>query len=161
MGGRWLSLCAPVCQLSGTLSTWLETGFAEPDALQPQDALGAERIHRVDHRRFRHTHLAAACRTPPGRPRGPGPCLLYRDLLDYPDSRGRVLFLPRGLAQRAGICRGPYPPDTSVFFPRRKLRRAIHLALMVERPPMKVLVIGGGGREHAIDRKSTRLNSSH
>jgi hypothetical protein len=102
-------------QLPSTIPTGVETGLAAIDNVQPETALGTERIHSADDHCFWQLDLGAAHRTAARRPSGLGACLLYRDLLDYEDSCGRALLFARGLAPGDGICRRTRPTDPSVF----------------------------------------------
>src|ERR1700722_6697322 len=112
----------------------METGLAAVDALQPENALGTERIHGVDDHCLWHTDAIAAHGTASRRPCGPGACWFHRDLLDYADSCGRTLLFPRGLAQGNSICRGTCAADASVLRTRRKLPGARRLAHVVANP---------------------------
>src|ERR1700730_11770546 len=109
MVGRCCSFCDPDRQLPGTVPTGVETGLAAIDAVQPEAALGTERIHSADDHCIWHLDLGAAHRTAARRPCSPGARLLFRDLLDCEDSCGRDLLHARGLAQRNGICHRTWP----------------------------------------------------
>src|ERR1700730_9426777 len=130
MVGRCCSFCDPDRQLPGTVPTGVETGLAAIDAVQPETALGTERILSAADHCFWHLDLGAAHRTAARRPCGLGACLLYRDLLDDEDSCGRVLLFARGLAQGKGICHRTCPTDPSVFTACRQLPWVIRLARM-------------------------------
>ena len=124
--------CGARRKLPGAISAALETGLATTHALQPQVALGAERIHGINHLGFWNIDIDAAQGPASRRSLSIGNCVLYRDLLDDSDSGGRVLFPPCGLAQRKSFCGGTRSADASVRRACVKLSRTIHLAHAAE-----------------------------
>ena len=110
----------------------MEARLGAVNALQSETALGPEWIHGINDHCLWHTDAGAAHRTASRRSCGLGARLLYRDLLDYADSRGRTLLFPRGLAQRNAIRRGTCPPDSSVLSSCVQLPGAVYLARVAE-----------------------------
>src|SRR5580704_8149919 len=126
--GRRRSFRGPDCQLSSSIPSPLEAGPGAAHALQPEVAVGAERLHGADDHRLWHTDARAARRTTPWRSGGYGAGRLYRNLLDGAHSRGCALFLPRRLAEGETVRRWTFLADLLVCGTGKQLLGTARLA---------------------------------
>ena len=106
----------------------MEKGFAATHAFQPQAAVGAKRIHSLDHCGIRHLDSPATPGTSPRRSGGVGTCWLYRDLLVLANPGRCLLFFALGLAEGTDVRGRPYSAHTSVLLTGGKLHRAVRMA---------------------------------
>src|SRR6516225_10975917 len=53
------------------------------------------------------------------------------------------------------------PPPRSTLFPYTTLFRSLHLVAVGQQVPGNLLILVAGDKYQQVDRKSTRLNSSH